>query len=101
MFIEEHEYKYAPDGRILIDKEGYERWAEGQRRIPGLKYARDQSASTSETKRRRAANPCTPVRPTSSTQLACASASAMTSERDVSTILSTFLFRRGYLKLSS
>jgi hypothetical protein len=57
MFIEGHEYKYAPDGRILIDKEGYERWAEGQRRIPGLKYARDQSASTSETKERRAANP--------------------------------------------
>jgi hypothetical protein len=57
MFLEGHEYKYAPDGRILFDKEDYERWPEGQQRIPGLKNARDQFASTSETQQRRAANP--------------------------------------------
>lgn len=27
-----HEYVRAPDGRILVDLEGYERWAVGQRR---------------------------------------------------------------------
>ena len=25
-----HEYRIAPDGHVLVDMKGYERWAEGQ-----------------------------------------------------------------------
>lgn len=30
-WIEGREYRRAPDGSILVDVEGYERWVEGQR----------------------------------------------------------------------
>lgn len=30
-WIEGREYRRAPDGRILIDLQGFEKWAEGQR----------------------------------------------------------------------
>lgn len=32
VWLERHEYVRAPDGAILIDMEGYARWAAGQRR---------------------------------------------------------------------
>lgn len=31
VWLEGHEYVRAPDGRLLIDMEGFERWAEGRR----------------------------------------------------------------------
>jgi hypothetical protein len=31
VWLEGHEYIRAPDGNILIDMEGYHRWAAGQR----------------------------------------------------------------------
>lgn len=30
-WVEGREYRRAPDGSILVDVEGYERWVEGQR----------------------------------------------------------------------
>jgi hypothetical protein len=30
IWVEGREWKRAPDGRVLIDMRGYERWAEGQ-----------------------------------------------------------------------
>ncbi len=32
VWLEGHEYRRAPDGRISIDLQGYEKWVEGQRR---------------------------------------------------------------------
>lgn len=32
-WIEGKEYRRAPDGRVLVDMEGFERWVEGQRRV--------------------------------------------------------------------
>lgn len=31
VWIENRQFKRAPDGHILVDLEGYERWVEGQR----------------------------------------------------------------------
>ena len=31
VWLEGHEYRRAPDGRLLIDMEGFERWVEGRR----------------------------------------------------------------------
>lgn len=31
-WVEGREYKRAPDGHILVDLQGYEKWVEGQRR---------------------------------------------------------------------
>lgn len=31
VWVEGREFRRAPDGRILIDLEGFERWVEGQR----------------------------------------------------------------------
>lgn len=33
VWIESLQYRRAPDGRILIDVEGYERWVEGDDRV--------------------------------------------------------------------
>lgn len=30
VWLENHQYRRAPDGRILIDVEGYEKWVAGQ-----------------------------------------------------------------------
>lgn len=30
VWLELHQFRRAPDGRILIDLEGYERWVEGE-----------------------------------------------------------------------
>ena len=30
VWLEDKQYRRAPDGNILIDMEGYERWVEGQ-----------------------------------------------------------------------
>jgi hypothetical protein len=30
IWLEGHVWKHAPDGRVLINTEGYERWVEGQ-----------------------------------------------------------------------
>ena len=32
VWVEGREYRRAPDGRILVDIEGFEKWVEGQRR---------------------------------------------------------------------
>ena len=32
VWLEGREFRRAPDGRILMDLEGFERWVEGQRR---------------------------------------------------------------------
>jgi hypothetical protein len=31
VWLENRQYRRAPDGRILIDRVGYEQWVEGQR----------------------------------------------------------------------
>lgn len=33
VWIEGKEYRRAPDGNILVDIEGFERWVEGQRTV--------------------------------------------------------------------
>ncbi|HLX30764.1 MAG TPA: excisionase [Casimicrobiaceae bacterium] len=33
VWLQGHEFIKAPDGRILVDMEGYQRWAFGQRRV--------------------------------------------------------------------
>jgi hypothetical protein len=33
VWIEGHEYIRAPDGRVLVDMDGFERWARGQRKV--------------------------------------------------------------------
>ncbi|GAB3647357.1 excisionase [Ramlibacter alkalitolerans] len=32
VWLQDSEYRRAPDGRILVDLHGYARWAEGERR---------------------------------------------------------------------
>lgn len=34
-WLESYEWIKAPDGRVLMDLEGYERWATGSRRLQG------------------------------------------------------------------
>ena len=38
VWLENHHYRRAPDGRILIDTEGYEAWVRGEG--PGLALSR-------------------------------------------------------------
>jgi hypothetical protein len=33
VWLQGHEFIKAPDGRILVDMEGYHRWARGQRKV--------------------------------------------------------------------
>jgi hypothetical protein len=33
VWVEGREYKRAPDGHVLVDMKGYERWVEGQRQV--------------------------------------------------------------------
>jgi hypothetical protein len=32
-WVEGHEYIRAPDGRVLVDMEGFAKWARGQRKL--------------------------------------------------------------------
>ena len=36
VWLEGRQFRRAPDGRILIDTQGYERWVEGQRALSSL-----------------------------------------------------------------
>lgn len=33
VWLEGHEYRRAPDNRIVIDMEGFEKWVKGERRL--------------------------------------------------------------------
>lgn len=52
----DREYKKAPDGRILMDLQGYERWAEGNAPTAFVRRPTARSRSTSAIEASAAAN---------------------------------------------